>query len=142
MQATGKIGPKILETLHAEGFDVTVVARASSKAFFPQQQKVYRVCDEFRDDELVAAFRGQDAVVLSLSFELLSQSKKFAEASLEAGCQWLIASTYGANLDDPYYAQFPASIPHRQAVDDLNELQKGQGTWSWTSISCGPWTEL
>lgn len=131
-----------MEALQREGFDVTVVSRKSSQTFFPPQQKVYRVSDDFLDDELVAAFRGQDAVVLSLSFELLSQSKKFAEASVKAGCQWLIASTYGANLDDPEYAQFPASIPHRQAVEDLSELQKRQETWLWTSISCGPWTEL
>lgn len=142
MQASGKLGPIILNTLLAEGFDVTVVSRTSSKNRFPLQQKVFTVSDEYRDNELVDAFRGHDAVVLSLSFEQLPQATKFARASLTAGCRWLIASTYGANLDDPNHALFPASIPHRQAVDDLSELQKGQENWSWTSISCGPWIEL
>jgi uncharacterized protein YbjT (DUF2867 family) len=141
-QATGKFGPQLLHALLNEGFDVTVITRQSSKATFSPEQKVHRVSDAFPDDELVTAFRGQDAVVLSLSFELLSQSKRFAEASLTAGCRWVIASTYGANLDDPKHALFPASIPHRQAVDDLKELQKGQERWSWTSISSGPWAEL
>ena len=119
-----------------------MVIRTSSAASFPASQKIRKVSDDYSHDELVEAFKGLDAVVLSLSFELLSQSKKFAQASLTAGCRWLIASTYGANLDDPKHALFPASIPHRQAVDDLIALQKGTEAWSWTSISCGPWADM
>lgn len=121
---------------------MTVVVRESSKATFSPDQPIVKVSDEYQMDELVAAFRGQDAVVLSLSFEMLPQSRKFAEASIAAGNRWLIASTYGANLEDPKHALFPASVPHRQAVDELLELQKGQNDWAWTSISCGPWVEL
>lgn len=121
---------------------MTIIVRASSKSSFPPEQKVRKISDEYTEEELVSAFQGQEAVVLSLGFELLPVATKSARASLTAGCQWLIASTYGANLDDPKHALFPASVPHRQAVDDLMKLQQGQEKWSWTSISCGPWPEL
>lgn len=81
-------------------------------------------------------------MVLCVSFEMLGHSKRFAQASIAAGNRWLIASTYAANLDDPKHALFPACVPHRQAVDELQELQKGQDEWAWTSISCGPWSDL
>ncbi|KAF7537054.1 hypothetical protein G7054_g4044 [Neopestalotiopsis clavispora] len=139
---TGKFGPFLLEALKAQGFVVTAILRESSKATFPPEQKVTRLSDEFREDELVTAFSGHDAVVLSLSFELLAQSKKFAQASIKAGNRWLIASTYGPNLQDPEYALFPASVPHYQAVQELRELQQERDDWSWTAISCGPWPEL
>lgn len=121
---------------------MTVVLRASSKAAFPPDLQTIRVSDQYREEELTDAFKGKDAVVLSLSFEMLPHSRKFAEASIAAGNRWFIASTYGANLEDPDHALFPASVPHRQAVNELLELQKGQATWAWTSISCGPWPEL
>lgn len=142
LQATGKLGPFLLETLQEEGFDVTVISRESSKASFPSSQRIHRIADDFPENELVAAFTGHDAVVLCLSFELLSQSAKFSRASLNAGCRWLIASTYGANLDDAKHALFPASVPHRQAVDEMIALEKEGKTWFWTQISCGPWAEL
>lgn len=141
-QATGKLGPFLLEALQKEGFDVTIVARQSSKAPYPALQRVDRVADDFPENQLVRTFKGHDAVVLCLSFELLSQSEKFARASVTAGCRWLIASTYGANLDDPKHALFPASVPHRQAVDEMMALEKKEKNWSWTQISCGPWAEL
>ncbi|KAF5535191.1 NAD(P)-binding Rossmann-fold containing protein [Fusarium mexicanum] len=139
---TGKLGPFLHQALQAQGFSVTVVLRKSSTAVFPSGQEIIRVSDEYHDDELVAAFKEHDAVVLSLSFEMLPHAKRFAQASIAAGNKWFIASTYAANLEDPDHALFPASVPHRQAVDELRELQKAQDTWAWTSISCGPWPEL
>lgn len=121
---------------------MTAVLRESSKASFEPAQKVVRVSDDYPENELVEAFKGQDAVVLSLSFEMLSQAKRIARASITAGCHWFIPSTYGANLEDPRAQLFPASVPHQQAVEDLRELQKGREDWSWTQISCGPWVEL
>ncbi|KAJ4246275.1 hypothetical protein NW762_013626 [Fusarium torreyae] len=139
---TGKLGPFLHQALQAQGLSVTAILRHSSMAVFPSDQKVIRISDEYCDDELVTAFKGHDAVVLSLSFEMLGQAKRFAQASIAAGNRWFIASTYAANLEDPNHALFPASVPHRQAVDELRELQKGQDTWAWTSVSCGPWPEL
>ncbi|KAK5703157.1 hypothetical protein LTR97_004106 [Elasticomyces elasticus] len=139
---TGKLGPFLLDALKAEGFTVTAVLRKSSKASFPSGQKIVRVGDEYPDSDMIEAFKGQDAVVLSLNFEMLSQATRIAQASLAAGSHWLIASTYGANLQDPRAPLFPASVPHQQAVEGLRELQEGRDTWAWTSISCGPWAEL
>lgn len=141
-QATGKLGPLLLKSLQSEGFIVTVISRKRSTTTFPADQKITTVSDDYRDEELVSAFRGQDAVVLCLSFEMLGHSKRFAEASIAAGSRWLVASTYAANLEDPQHALFPASGPHRQAVDELHELQKRHDSWAWTSITCGPWSDL
>ncbi|KAK4889764.1 hypothetical protein LTR27_011476 [Elasticomyces elasticus] len=139
---TGKLGPFLLDALKAEGFAVTAILRKSSKASFPSGQKIVRVGDDYPDSDMIEAFKGQDAVVLSLNFEMLSQATRIAQASLAAGSHWLIASTYGANLQDPRAPLFPASVPHRQAVEELRDLQEGRDTWAWTSISCGPWAEL
>ena len=80
---------------------------------------VLRVPDSYPLDSLITAFKGNDAVVLVLPFELLSDHKKFAEASIRAGVRWLVASTYGSNMADPRADLFPASGPHKQAVKDL-----------------------
>ena len=65
------MGPFLLDALKTEGFEVTAVLRESSKASFVADQKLVRVGDDYPDGDLIKAFKGYDAVVLSLSFELL-----------------------------------------------------------------------
>ena len=64
--ANGNVGPMVLHALVKDGFNVTVLKRASSKSSsdYPSGVKVAEVDDAFAVDDLVPIFKGQDAVGL------------------------------------------------------------------------------
>ena len=55
-----------MKALQANEYDVTVVSRYNSSATFPPTTKVVKVTDGYPEDEMIAVFKGADAVVLGL----------------------------------------------------------------------------
>ena len=87
------------------------------------------------------AFRGADAVVLSLNFLSLSHHPALVEASIKAGVKRLVASTYGSNDENMIAMKyFPIAQTHHDTVMDLRS--KNVPGWSWTSVSCGVFFDM
>ncbi|KAK6864084.1 NAD(P)-binding protein [Apiospora arundinis] len=94
--ATGNLGPAILDQLLAAGFQVKVLTRQSSNHKFPSSVEVAPV-DYDSLDSLVAALKGQDAVVSTLASLALEKQILLAEAASKAGVKRFIPSEFGSN---------------------------------------------
>lgn len=82
--ADGKLGPAIMHALVANGFNVTVLKRKSSKSpsSYPHQ---IMVSDDFNGPELVEALKGMDAIVITVKGSQIDLQKRIAEAAVQAG---------------------------------------------------------
>ena len=90
---------------------------------------------------MVEAFKGQDAVVLSLGFQAQPRHSALVQASIKAGVKRLIASGFGANDDNvAVQKMFPFAAQKAQQVKELKSLERPG--WSWTSICCGLFFDL
>ena len=89
---------------------------------------------------MVAAFQGQDAVVLSLAWEAYPYHSGIVKASIKAGVKRTIGSNYGGNPWDTAADIFPPNPRNRAVVEEFQNLEKPG--WSWTTFSCGPFTDL
>lgn len=94
--ADGKLGPSILQSLVANGFDVTVLKRKSSKSQTPHPKQVL-VSDAFEVDELVEVLKGQDAVVVTIKGSETMLQKRIADACIKAGVKRKIFADSGVS---------------------------------------------
>ncbi|KAF2650660.1 isoflavone reductase family protein-like protein [Lophiostoma macrostomum CBS 122681] len=137
---SGNLGPHLLDALRKDSsFEVTVICRQSSQSQFPAETKIIRVADNYPIDEVTAAFRGHDAVVLSLTFTDIMET--LVDAAIAAGVKRLIPSMWGGRLDDAEAREIfpPAAAKARQL--DYVKFKETLG-WSWTGVTCGPFLDL
>lgn len=98
-QATGNLGKLVLDALIASGkFNITVVARHTSNSEVPAKDNVRQVkVDISSHQALVDAFRGNDAVVLTLGDlpNMVQNTKTLTDAAIDAGVKRIILSEFG-----------------------------------------------
>lgn len=142
--AGGTIGPYILASLAKAGFNVTILSRQSSTSTFGDH-KVAKVADGYPRDELVAAFKGQDAIVSTISvtgsgrLDTATQ-KLLIDAAIEAGVQRFIPSEFGG--DNRNAAATALSPIYRAKLDIVEYLQAKKGQIEYTIVPTGPFFEL
>jgi len=83
-QATGNLGPKVLEQLLNAGFDVTVLTRQESTSTYPSNVQVAPV-DYSSIDSLTSTLKGQDAVVSTVATPDLHSQNTLVDAAVAAG---------------------------------------------------------
>jgi hypothetical protein len=142
LQASGRLGPHILRAVQADpSFKVTVITRENSTATFPEGTTVVQVGDEYPAEQMEKTFRGQDAVVLSLSYAGEHHRSAITKAAIAAGVRRLVASGYGANDENEEVQRvFAISANKAAMVQELRGLE--QPGWSWTSVCCGLFFDL
>ena len=116
-QASGNLGPSILSALDSSprfAGDIEVLSRASSTAKFPPHIKIHRVSDSYPFDELVAAFKDQDAIVNMAPITEVATHKTIIDAAIEAGVKRIVLSEFGTN------------VPELQTTEPLAEVYKGK----------------
>lgn len=90
---------------------------------------------------MVAAFKGQDAVVLSLNYAMAHRHSALANSSVKAGVKRLIASDYGGtNINKEAIKVFPTAAAKAKAIEELKAMEVPG--WSWTAICCGLFGDL
>ncbi|KAF3007609.1 hypothetical protein E8E13_007931 [Curvularia kusanoi] len=151
--ATGSVGAPILAALLSEpGFNVTILTRKSSSAELPSDVPNIKVSDGYTTEELVEAFKGQDAVISALSTTPVTRDEgtaglayRLIDAALVAGVKRFVPSEYGANnLDErsrslvPVYDRKGAMLEYLVAACSSKSNKHGM---TWTSISCGSWLD-
>jgi len=95
--AAGSLGGSIFKALvNAGKFDVSVLARPSSKSVYPSGIKVYKA--DFSDHQaLVEAFRGKDVALVSTGdfYNAEAIAIPLINAAIEAGVTRFIPSGWG-----------------------------------------------
>ncbi|KAI8161154.1 Isoflavone reductase-like protein IRL [Colletotrichum sp. SAR 10_65] len=135
--ASGNVGTSAIKALLEDGFQVTGLTRETSVASLPEG--VTHLESDFSEASLANVFKGQDAIVSTLSSispaGALASQNSLIDAAIAAGVKVFIPSEYGVDTSDP---SAPDIIPFlTDKIDTLNYLKKNQDKISWTAIVSG-----
>lgn len=134
--ANGNVGSYILSALQAKNqFQITAISRQQSKATFPSGIDVARV-DYNEPESLVAALKGQDALIITMSVFAHDAQEKLIRAAAKAGVPWILPNEFGMyNTDE---VQFETTGPGKKRDRALIE---SLGVSSWIGMTSGFWYE-
>jgi uncharacterized protein YbjT (DUF2867 family) len=136
------VGHHVLKTLlsQPDHFNVSVLARASSKTTFPSNVKVIRLPDNPSEADYVSAFRDIDAIVSAVGYPAKIEEKTLIDAAVAAGVKRFIPSEYG--LVNSYPAARQLNPVFAAKADTMEYLQtKEKEGLSWTVIPTGLWLD-
>lgn len=92
------MGTEVLAALQSEGvFNLSILSRNSSQSTFPADIRVYKVNDDYPIDQLVDAFKGQDALISTLPGRPYTVHLRMIDAAIQAGVKRFIPTEYGNN---------------------------------------------
>lgn len=95
---------------------------------------------DYTHASLVAAFKGQDAVVSTISTSSLTEQKRVIDAAVEAGVKRFIPSEFGWDTSGDVAMEIaPCMVMKKDPVAYLRE--KERTGMSWTSICNGLWVD-
>lgn len=139
--ADGKLGPAILHGLISNGFQVTVLKRASSKSKddYPAGVEVAKVRDDFAVDAVSEILRGHEAVVVTIKGSQTDLQYKLAQACVKAGVTRFIPADFGSCDSSSQMTQDLVPLYKRKTElrEKLMELAKENPNFSCTSLVCG-----
>ncbi|KAL2061511.1 hypothetical protein VTL71DRAFT_6888 [Oculimacula yallundae] len=134
--AGGLLGTEIFTALQkSNAFNLSVLSRKSSKSTFPSDVKVYKIDDDSPFDQLVEAFKGQDALVSALPGRPYEVHLRMIDAAIEAGVKRFIPSEFGNNTCTaaadlvPMYADKAKVIAYLKTKENSGLI--------WTAIHSG-----
>lgn len=135
--ASGNVGSSTIKALLDEGFSVTGLTRESSKTTL--RKDVRHIKTDYSAASLVSAFRGQDAVVSTVSSivagETLTLQDALVQSAIEAGVKVFVPSEFGIDTSDPAAATYIPFLKDKIATVDY--LKANQNKISWTAIVSG-----
>ena len=121
-------------------FTVSIIARKSSKSTFPSGVKVHYVTDSLPHDELVAALRGQDALISAIGFGAISLENNLIDAAIAAGVKRFFPSEYGVNNTHPAARALSPVFDTKGGVIEHLQSKESSGL-IWTAVPTGLWLE-
>jgi hypothetical protein len=119
----------------ANAFNLTVLSRKCSKSTFPSNIKVCKVDDDYPLDQLVAAFRGHDALVSALPGRPYTVHLRMIDVAVQAGVKRFIPSEYGNNTCTAAADLVPLYADKAKVVAYLKTKESTGLTW--TAIHAG-----
>ncbi|PHH75883.1 hypothetical protein CDD80_1999 [Ophiocordyceps camponoti-rufipedis] len=145
--ANGLVGSVILDyLLKAATFDVSILRRtnssSSTKAAHEHLVTEISISPELGLEELTSAFKGQDAVILSVPLKDIDMHMRIAEAACTAGVRRFIPAEFGSDSTHPLAKEhlqlFRDKTEVREWCDKLVEKSiRAGGCFSWTAVACG-----
>ncbi|KAK4119251.1 NAD(P)-binding protein [Parathielavia appendiculata] len=144
--ATGSIGSYILRALLSEpSLTVTILTRASSKSIpslppnitTTNQVRTITIDDTYPTDALLAAFRGQDAIISCLTTLSVADQFRMIDAAIAAGVKRYVPSEYGLNNMRADAQGLNSVFRNKGAVQQY--LRDRVDQIEWMSVSCGMW---
>ncbi|MCJ1485900.1 hypothetical protein MMC06_006075 [Schaereria dolodes] len=134
--AGGNLGPAILNALDKDPqFTVSVLSRKTSKSTFPSHIKVHQIDDSYPEDQLLSAFKGQDAIVSTIN--AATNQHVIIEAAVKAGVKRYIPSEFGGDTTNAKVVEVVPVFKGKLAVVDSLKKQESNGL-SWTALVTGP----
>ncbi len=125
-----------MDALLKAGFNVTVLTRKSSSAKFPSEVKVQTIDDDYPSDQLVAIFKGQDAVLNLLPPISVEQHNSIADAAADAGVKRFIPSEFGSDTSNPKIVELIPMFGTKTAITNYLKTKESSGL-SWTAVING-----
>lgn len=141
--AGGNLGPTILNALTSDPrFTVSILTRKSSKSTFPSHLTIHRVSDDYPESELVSAFKGQDAIVVTIARASAHKQKDFIDAAVKAGVKRFVPSEFGGDTaNEKALAILPRLYGGKKEVVDYLKEKENDGL-TWSAFVTGPFFEL
>ena len=134
--ASGSIGSQITEALLAYGIHtVTAISRTESAATFPPGVIVKRGSYD-DEDFLITTLKGQDILVLVVSFMALDVQIHFIKAAAKAGVPWIVPTEFAS---DNLHPKLNEEIGMMAWKNKYRELIDELGVSSWIGVINGPW---
>ncbi|KAJ5898347.1 isoflavone reductase family protein [Penicillium tannophilum] len=136
MGAGGLFGTEVLSALQQEGsFNLSILSRKSSKSTFPSHIKVHTVDDDYPINQLVDAFKGQDALVSTLPGRPYTVHLRMIDAAIQAGVKRFIPTEYGNNT---CAAAAELVVLYAEKAKVIAYLKTKESTGlTWTAIHTG-----
>lgn len=135
--AGGNLGPHILKALDSDPyFTLSILSRKSSKSTFPSHIKVHSIGDDYPESELLEAFKGQDAVVSTISATNNQQQHAIIDAAIKAGVKRFIPAEFGANSQDKGATELVPIFAMKNQVTDYLRTKEAKGL-TWSAIVTG-----
>ncbi|KAK8066518.1 CipA protein [Apiospora hydei] len=138
--ATGTVGSYIVdELLKAGKHQVTAITRHDSTAVSPDGVQVAKV-DYADHNSLVAAMRGQDVLVITMSVQAPKEAQlKLIDAAADAGVPWVLPSEWGLDQTNlPLVDEAFMGPPSRAVRKHIEE----RGVSGWIGVVCGFWYDF
>ncbi|KAL8727693.1 MAG: hypothetical protein Q9166_005866 [cf. Caloplaca sp. 2 TL-2023] len=134
--ASGNVGKPVVDALLKAGFNVTALTRKGSSATFPSDVKVQNVDDDYPYDQVLAAFKGQEAVINLLPPVSVEQHNSIADAAAEAGIKRIIPSEFGSDTSNPKIVELIPLFGGKAAITEYLKTKESSGL-SWTAVING-----
>lgn len=136
--AGGKLGPSIVKAFTSDPtFTVSILARHSSTSTFPSHITVHRVADDYPESDLLAAFKGQDAVISTIATANAAQQKSIIDTAIKAGVKRFVPSNFGSDpVNEKALLVLPQFLKGKREIVEYLESKENEGL-SWTSFVTG-----
>ncbi|KAK5724183.1 hypothetical protein LTR17_013565 [Elasticomyces elasticus] len=138
--AGGCLGVALIKGLTSEpSFNVLVLVRSSSSTLktIPRDYPsvtIRKISDTCPKDELIEAFKGQDAVVNATT--AVEEQYRFIDAAVEAGVKHYVPSEFGLDNSRAEARAMCALFDGKGKIAEYLESKKSTGL-TWHAIACG-----
>lgn len=112
------------------------MTRKGSSSTFPSEVKVHNIDDTYPYDQLLAAFKGQDAVISLLPPINIDLINSIADAAAEAGVKRFIPSEFGSDDAEPKTLELVPMFGAKAAMTGHVKTKESSGM-SWTAVING-----
>ncbi|EXJ57696.1 uncharacterized protein A1O5_12486 [Cladophialophora psammophila CBS 110553] len=136
------IGHHVVKALASKPslFNVSIIARKTSKSTFPEGLEVHYVDVDLPHDQLVKAMQGQDAVISAIGFGAIALEEKLVDAAVEAKVKRFLPSEYGVNNTNPPARALCPVFDAKGAIIEYLKQKESSGL-SWTAVPTGLWLD-
>lgn len=135
--ASGNVGRSTVRALLDEGYKVTGLTRESSTTSLPAE--VDHVKSDFSLESLTNVFKGQDAVISTISSvtpgTALASQTLLVDAAIAAQVKVFCPSEFGIDTADPSASTYIPFLIDK--IDTVSYLKKHQDKISWTAVITG-----
>lgn len=135
--ASGNIGRATIKALLEQTFHVTALTRESSNASFPAGVKHLK--SDYSEASLFEAFKGQDAVISTMSSVVpggaLASQKSLIDAAIAAGVKVFCPSEFGIDSSDRSASIYIPFLVDK--IDIVDYLKSQEDKISWTAVITG-----
>jgi len=126
---SGATGAPIVRALVNASFEVLVVSRVSSTAASPEGANIIKI--DYTRESLVAALKGQEAVVSAVSTFSLDQQIAIIDNAIEAGVRRFLPSEFGDDTSVRALGeQVPPALTKTETVAYLKSKEHTGMTWT------------
>lgn len=127
------MGKSTINALLEEKFHITGLTRESSEATLPAIVK--HVKTDYSETSLLEAFKGQDAVISTISGGGLALQKLIVDAAIAAGVKVFFPSEYGVDTSIRSSSEVIPLLATK--IETLDYLKLHQDKISWTALITG-----